>query len=175
MWRCGLILLVDRLSAYKLALRWFESGCHREKKVIPPKKSIYNCDKKRWYVDYMYNCVVFFPSGTSLRARTFVPNVGWGGHNSTVGLTLLEVWARAVQCVARGEPFKLFGPWAHLRQIPGFRNIPGDWVSASPIPAYVRKTSTQTELSCSEWVHVSFPLFAQSTTLILPPSSSLAP
>ena len=40
---------------------------------------------------YMYNCDFFFPSVTSLRARTFVPKVGWGGHNSTVGLTLPEV------------------------------------------------------------------------------------
>ena len=31
-----------------------------------------------------------------------------------------EVWARSVQCVARGKPFKLFWPWVHLRQIPGF-------------------------------------------------------
>ena len=27
--------------------------------------------------------IYFFPSGTSLRARTFVRNVGWGGHHST--------------------------------------------------------------------------------------------
>ena len=53
---------------------------------------------------YMYICDFFFPSGTSLRARTFVPNVGWCGHNSTVGLTLLEVWARSVLCVAHGKP-----------------------------------------------------------------------
>ena len=58
---------------------------------------------------YMYICYFFFPSGTSLRARTFVPNVGWGGHNSTVGLTLPEVRARSVQCVARGKPFRFFG------------------------------------------------------------------
>ena len=59
---------------------------------------------------YICKCDFFFPSGTSLRARTFVLNVGWGGHNSTVGLTLPEVWARSVQCVARGKPFKLFWP-----------------------------------------------------------------
>ena len=58
----------------------------------------------------MYNCASFFPLGTSLRAHTFVRNVGWGGHNSTVGITLPEVWARAVQRVARGKPFKLFWP-----------------------------------------------------------------
>ena len=40
---------------------------------------------------YMNNYDFFFPSGTYLRARTFVQNVGWGGHNSTVGLTLPEV------------------------------------------------------------------------------------
>ena len=58
---------------------------------------------------YMNNCHFFFSSGTSLRARTFVRNVGWGGHNLTVGLTLPEVWAQSVQCVARGKPLKLFG------------------------------------------------------------------
>ena len=85
---------------------------------------------------YMYNCDIFFlSSGTFLRARTFVPNVGWGGHNSTVGLTLLEVWARSVQCVARGKPFKLFWPWAHLiRQIPGFSQHPRGLGSCIPYP-----------------------------------------
>ena len=98
---------------------------------------------------FMYNCDFFFPSGASLRVCTFVPNVGWGGHNLTVGLTLLEVWARSVQCVARGKPFKLFWPWAHLRQIPGFPQHPrGDWVSASLISAYARKIWMQTRLFC---------------------------
>ena len=50
----------------------------------------------------------FISSGTHLRARTFARNVGWGGHTSTVGVTLPEVWARSVQCVAGGKPFKLF-------------------------------------------------------------------
>ena len=49
----------------------------------------------------------FFPSGTSLRARTFVRNVGLGGHDSTIGFTLPEVWARSVQCVARGKPLNI--------------------------------------------------------------------
>ena len=56
----------------------------------------------------MYNCDFFFPSDTSLRARTFVLNVGVGGHNSTVGLTLPKVWARSVQYVARGKSFSNF-------------------------------------------------------------------
>ena len=50
---------------------------------------------------------IYFFSSTSLRARTFVRNVGCGGHNSNVGVTLPEVWARSIQCVARGKPFKL--------------------------------------------------------------------
>ena len=109
---------------------------------------------------YTYNCVFFFPSGASLRVRTFVPNVGWGGHNSTVGLTLLEVWAQSVQCVARGKPFKLFWPWAHLRQIPGFLQHPrGDWVSASLIPAYERKIWMQTRLFCSRRGYTFLSLF----------------
>ena len=59
---------------------------------------------------YMYtcNCRGGF-SGIPLRARTFIQNVRWGGHNSTVGATLPEVWARSVQRVARGKPFKPFG------------------------------------------------------------------
>ena len=39
---------------------------------------------------FMYNGDFFF-SGTSLRARTFVRNVVWGGHNSTVGLMFPEI------------------------------------------------------------------------------------
>ena len=125
--------------------------------------------------------VCFFPSGASLRVRTFCPKRRVGWHNSTVGLTLLEVWARSVLCVARGKSFKLFWPWVHLRQIPGFPQHPrGDWVSASLIPAYARQISMQTRLFCScQRVHVSFPLFSQSTTLrccrpaaVQPPSSS---
>ena len=66
---------------------------------------------------------------------------------------------------------------------PGFRNIPGDWVSASPIPVYARKIWMQTAFFCSwrvtrhTWAH--FPIFAQSTPLrscrpaaVQPPSSS---
>ena len=83
---------------------------------------------------YMYNCDSFPPSGTSLRARTFVPIVGWGGHNSTVGLTLPEVWSRSVQCVARGKRLKLFWPWAHLRQIPGFPQHPRGLGFCIPYP-----------------------------------------
>ena len=73
---------------------------------------------------YMCNCQFFYSSGTSPCARTFVRNVGWSGHNSTVEVTTPEVWARSVQLVARGKPFKLFLPWAHLRQVPGFPQHP---------------------------------------------------
>ena len=49
-------------------------------------------------------CVCFFfPPGISICARTFAPNVGWGGHDLTVGPTLPEVFSRSVQCVARGK------------------------------------------------------------------------
>ena len=111
------------------------------------------------YTSSMYICtciivIFFFLLGTSLRARTFVPNVGWGGHTSTVGLMLPEVRARSVQCVARGKPFKLFWPWAHVKAYPrvsatspGFRNIPGDWVSAYPIPVHACKIWMQTGFS----------------------------
>ena len=111
----------------------------------------------------------FFPSGTSL-VRTFVRNVGWGGHSSTVGVTLPEVWARSVQCVAYGKPFKLLWPWAHLRQ------IPGDWVSAPPIPVYARKILMQTRFFCSKKGTRTFPSFCtEHHATILPPSSSPAP
>ena len=73
---------------------------------------------------YTYDNCHFSSSGTSLRARAFVRNAGWGEHNSTFGITLPEVWARSVHCVARGKPSKLFWPWAHLRQIPGFSQHP---------------------------------------------------
>ena len=69
-----------------------------------------------------YNCDFFFfghiSSCSHLCPKRRV------GHNSTVGLTLPEVWARSVQCVARGKPLKLFWPWANLRQIPGFPQHP---------------------------------------------------
>ena len=147
-----------------------------------------SCDQKqrqkrqiylRIYI-YMYNCDFFFPSGTSLRARTSVPNVRWGGHDSTVGLTLPEVWARSVQCVAHDKPFKLCWPWEHLRQIPGFPQHPrGDWVSASLIPAYARKIWMQTRLFFSRRGYTCTRLFPSFCTehhaTILPPSSSPAP
>ena len=82
---------------------------------------------------YMYNCVSF-SSGTSLRARTFVPNVGWGGHNPTIGVMLPQVWARSVQCVTRGKPFELFWPWAHLRQPSGFPQHPRGLGFCIPYP-----------------------------------------
>ena len=51
-------------------------------------------------------------------------------------------------------------PWVSL----GLRNIPGDWVSASPLPVYARKNWTQTGFSWLR-VHGHFPIFAQRTTL----------
>ena len=57
---------------------------------------------------YTYNCVFFFFFGHISSCSPFVRNVGWGGHNSTVGVTLPKVWARSVQRVARGKPFELF-------------------------------------------------------------------
>ena len=155
----------------------FEGGGHR-RVLLQDRGSAFGLKKMKWpgYLTpnrrkmtfwfrdismYMYNCEFFFPSGTSLCARTFIRNVRWGGHNSTVGVTLPEVWARSVQCVARGKPFRLFGPWAYLRQIPGFPQHPrgwcfriprglgfphpsGNWVSASPFPVYARKIWMQT-------------------------------
>ena len=56
----------------------------------------------------MYNCNFFFLLGHISRCSHLFRNVGWDGHNSTVGLTLPEVWARSVKCVSRGKPFKLF-------------------------------------------------------------------
>ena len=73
-------------------------------------------------------------SGISLRARTLVRNVAWGGHNSTVEVTMPDVWAQSVQCVARGKTFKLFWPWAHLRQIPGFPQHPRGLGFCIPYP-----------------------------------------
>ena len=108
---------------------------------------------------YMNNCDLFSPSGTSLRVRTIVPDVGWVGHNSTVGLTLLEVWAQSVQCVSRGKPFKLFGLGHTYGKSLGFRNIPGDWVSASLIPAYARKIWMQTRIFCSRRGYTFLSLF----------------
>ena len=99
----------------------------------------------------LYNCHFFFSSGISLRAYTFVRNVGWMwcGHNSTVEVTMPEVWARSVQCVARGKPFKLFWSWAHLRQIPGFPQHPRGSGLCIPIPVYARKILMHTGFFCS--------------------------
>ena len=51
-------------------------------------------------------------SGISLRARTFIRNVREGGHSSDLEVTVVEVWARSVQCVARDKPFQLSWQWA---------------------------------------------------------------
>ena len=59
-----------------------------------------------------YLSFFLFSSDTSLHARTVIRNVRGGGHNSTVGVTLPEVWARSVRSVARGKPLKFFWPWA---------------------------------------------------------------
>ena len=48
---------------------------------------------------------LFSASVTPLRARTFIRNVKEGGHNSTAGVTLSELWPRSVQYVALGKPF----------------------------------------------------------------------
>ena len=39
--------IIGRLSAYKLGLRWLESGCHREKNLIPIKN--------RYDIVYIFN------------------------------------------------------------------------------------------------------------------------
>ena len=74
---------------------------------------------------YTYNCHFF------LRTHLFVltpsslsGTLRGGGHNSTVEVTLPEVWARSVQCVARGEHFKHVWLWAWIRQISGVPQHP---------------------------------------------------
>ena len=52
--------------------------------------------------------------------------------------------------VSRGaSPLNVFGLGHTEGKSPGFRNIPGDWVSASPIPVYARKIWMQTGFFCS--------------------------
>ena len=94
------------------------------------------------------NCPLFF-----FRTHLFVlaplpETLRGGGHSSVLGVTSPEVWARPVQCVARGKPFKLFWPWAYLRKIPGFPHSSGYWVYACPMPVYARKIWMQTGLFC---------------------------
>ena len=80
-----------------------------------------NRDARKLKLQYVYR--------TSLCARTNIRNVGWGGHISTLGVTLPEVWARSVQYVARGKPFKLFWPWARKRQNPRVSATPPGMVN----------------------------------------------
>ena len=70
--------------------------------------------------------VLFFLWAYLFVLAPFFRNVGWDGHNSTVEVTMPEVWARSVQCVARGQPIKLFGLGHTQGKSPGVRNIPGD-------------------------------------------------
>ena len=72
----------------------------------------------------MYNCEKQIPSGTSLRACTFVPNVQWGGHNRPSG-SRCRRFGRDPCSVSRvAKALKLFWPWAHSSQIPGFPQHP---------------------------------------------------
>ena len=103
--------------------------------------------------------VIFFSFGRISSCSHLCPKrrVGWAQFDRRAHVA---VWARSVQCVARGKPFKLFWPWAHLRQIPGFpQHPPGDWVSASLIPAYARKIWMQTRLFCSRRGYTFISLF----------------
>ena len=82
----------------------------------------------------IYIYVYILSSDTCLCARTFIRNVRRGGHNPAVGVTLPEVWARSVQCVAGGKPFELCWPWAWIRQIPGFPQHPASCARTKGIP-----------------------------------------
>ena len=53
---------------------------------------------------YAYHCQFFFFGHTSSCSH-LIRNVRWGGHDSTHAVTLLAVWARSVQCLARGMLF----------------------------------------------------------------------
>ena len=142
---------------------------------------------------YMYTCHCLF-SGTPLRARTFIRNVRWGGHNSTVRVTLPEVWARSVQCVARGKPFfYTFLDYGILEENPRvsatspgmvFPYPPVDWVSASlcglslrippgiGFPHPLSSCTTHVKFGCKPgfsarrgYTYIYFPILAQNTTL----------
>ena len=76
----------------------------------------------------------------SFRARTFIRNVRRGGHNSDLAVTVLEVWARSVQCVARGKPFKLFWPRAWIRLMADFRIKAGIFASPIPVRGFTLRT-----------------------------------
>ena len=152
----------------------------------------------------MYTNICHFPSfsDTSLRSRTFIRNATGGGHNSTLVITLPEVWERSVQCVARGKPFKLFlalgmnmanprasatspemvfphppEDWVYAPPVDWITQLPRDWLSAYPPCTYIRFGCKQTAFLCYERVHVHlFPYFCKMhKATILPPSSSPAP
>ena len=73
-----------------------------------------------------------------------------------MGWAQLDRWGHvagglgAIRDVSRvASLFNFFGLGHTRGKSPGFRNIPGDWGSASPIPAYARKILMQTGLFCS--------------------------
>ena len=80
--------------------------------------------------------ISFFSSDTSLRARIFVRNVRgvaqfdpWG--HVAGGLGAIRAAYRACQV------FKLFWPWAWIRQIPGFPQHPASCARTKGIPFFI--------------------------------------
>ena len=94
---------------------------------------------------YRYTCERHFFFGHISSCSHLIRNVRGGGHNSTVGVTLSEVWARSVRCVARGKPFYFFWPWARIRQTPGFPQHPRGWCFCIPRGLGLRIPLMQTQ------------------------------
>ena len=94
--------------------------------------------------------VIFF----SLRAHLFVltPLSETSGGVGTIrpSGSRCRRFGRDPCSVSRVASLLDFSGLGHTQgKSPGFRNIPRDWGSVSPIPAYARKISMQTGLFCS--------------------------
>ena len=97
---------------------------------------------------YICHFFLFFGHTSSYSHLNPKRQMGWAhfdpcGHVAG-GLGAIRAACRAWQA----KPFKLFGLGHGRGKSPGFRNIPGDWVSASPIPVYARKNWIQTGVFC---------------------------
>ena len=107
----------------------------------------------------MYNCDFF-----SLRAHLFVlaslSETSGGLGTIRPSGSRCRRFGRDPCSVSRvASLLNFFGLGHTSGKSPGFRNIPGDWVSAYLIPAYARKIWMQTRLFCSRGGYTFISLF----------------
>ena len=100
-----------------------------------------------------YNCEICLRFRTYLFVRALLAKTPRGSIHVVRAVTVVAVWARSAQCVARGKRLKFFRPRGQIKQILILRT----WEWIITFPGFLRRAFSLI-LRTWEWI-ITFPGF----------------